>query len=64
MRCVATVQAAGVGVYAQVLDLVETLEPAAALGGAAIAQPMDLPTSETIAQMSDTEGNIIGLVQQ
>ena len=48
----------------QVLDLVETLKKAEALGGAAIAQPMDVPGGPTIAQMADPEGNVIGLVKQ
>jgi predicted enzyme related to lactoylglutathione lyase len=50
--------------YVQVLDLVETLRKAESLGGAAIAQPVDVPGGPTVAQMADPEGNIIGLVKQ
>jgi hypothetical protein len=51
-------------IYVQVLDLVETLRKAEALGGAAVVQPLDVPGGPTIAQMADPEGNIIGLVKQ
>lgn len=51
-------------IYVQVLDLVDTLKKAEALGGAAVMQPFDVPGGPTVAQMADPEGNIIGLVKQ
>lgn len=53
-----------VTIYIQVLDLVETLKKAEGMGGATVMPPMDVPDGPTIAQMSDPEGNVIGLVKQ
>jgi hypothetical protein len=55
---------AGVSVYVQVLDLVETLARAEALGGRAVMQPLDVPGGPTVARCADPEGNVIGLVKQ
>lgn len=51
-------------VFVQVLDLVETLAKAETLGGRRVMEPFDVPGGPTIAQMSDPEGNVIGLVKQ
>jgi predicted enzyme related to lactoylglutathione lyase len=56
--------APGVILFIQVLDLAASLEKAKALGGSVIAQPFDIPSGETIAQIADPEGTPIGLVQQ
>jgi predicted enzyme related to lactoylglutathione lyase len=34
------------------------------MGGATVMPPMDVPDGPTIAQLSDPEGNVIGLVKQ
>ncbi len=51
-------------VYVQVLDPVETLAKAEALGGRRVMEPFDVPDGPTVAQMADPEGNVIGLVKQ
>lgn len=50
--------------FIQVLDLLETLAKAEALGGKRIREPLDIPGGPTIAEMADPEGNHIGLVKQ
>ncbi len=50
--------------YVQVLDPVETLAKAEALGGRRVMEPFDVPGGPTVAQMADPEGNVIGLVKQ
>lgn len=57
-------QSPGVSIFVQVLDLVETLRKAEAMGGRATVQPFDVPGGPTIAQMADPEGNLVGLVKQ
>jgi len=56
--------AAGVSIFVQVVDLDETLRKAEAMGGRAVMQPFDVPGGPTIAQMTDPEGNLVGLVKQ
>lgn len=51
-------------IYVQVLDPVETLAKAEALGGRRVMEPFDVPDGPTVAQMADPEGNVIGLVKQ
>ena len=51
-------------VYVQVLDPLETLEKAEALGGRRVMEPFDVPGGPTVAEMADPEGNVIGLVKQ
>ena len=34
------------------------------MGGKTVMPPMDIPEGPTMAQFSDPEGNVIGLVQQ
>ena len=51
-------------VYVQVLDPLETLAKAEALGGRRVMEPFDVPDGPTVAQMADPEGNVIGLVKQ
>ena len=51
-------------IFVQVLDLVDTLAKAEALGGRRIMEPFDVPGGPTVAQMADPEGNVIGLVKQ
>lgn len=55
---------AGVSIFVQVLDLVETLRKAEEMGGRAVMQPFDVPGGPTVAQMADPEGNLVGLVKQ
>ncbi len=55
---------ARVVVYVQVLDPLETLAKAEALGGRRVMEPFDVPDGPTVAQMADPEGNVIGLVKQ
>jgi hypothetical protein len=54
----------GVTLYVQVRDLRESLDRAAALGGAIVAEPFDLPGGPTLAGITDPEGNPVMLVQQ
>jgi len=54
----------GVTLYVQVRDLAESLDRAASLGGSVTMQPIDLPTGQTIAGITDPEGNPVALVQQ
>ncbi len=51
-------------VYVQVLEPLETLAKAEALGGRRVMEPFDVPEGPTVAQMADPEGNVIGLVKQ
>ncbi len=55
---------ARVVVYVQVLDPLETLAKAEALGGRRVTEPFDVPDGPTVAEMADPEGNVIGLVKQ
>ncbi len=50
--------------YIQVLDLKASMAKAEQLGGAIIAQPIDVPGGPTISKIVDPEGNHIGLIQQ
>ena len=50
--------------YVQVLEPLETLAKAEALGGKRVMEPFDVPDGPTVAQMADPEGNVIGLVKQ
>jgi predicted enzyme related to lactoylglutathione lyase len=54
----------GITLYIQVRDLRASLEQAAALGGAVLSQPFDVPGGPTIAGIADPEGNRLVLVQQ
>ena len=54
----------GVVLYIQVRDLRTSLDRAAELGGAIVAEPRDLPNGPTIAGITDPEGNRVVLVQQ
>jgi predicted enzyme related to lactoylglutathione lyase len=54
----------GVTLYIQVRDLRASLDKAVQLGGAVILQPVDLPQGQTIAGITDPEGNRVSLVQQ
>jgi len=49
--------------YVEVADLAAALKKAEGLGGKAVMQPMDVPGGPRIAQFSDPDGNVIGLVQ-
>ncbi len=53
-----------IGLYIQVLNLRESLDRAATLGGKITLEPRDTPGGPTIAAISDPEGNAISLVQQ
>jgi uncharacterized protein len=48
--------------YVQVDDLKGALDKAEGLGGKTVMPPMDVPGGPSIAQFSDPEGNVIGLV--
>lgn len=54
----------GVSLFIQVRDLRASLEKAEQLGGKKTADPFDVPSGETIAQIADPEGNLVGLIQQ
>lgn len=53
-----------VAIYVQVLSLVDTLAQAERMGGKTALPPVDTPRGPTVAQFSDPEGNVIGLVKQ
>ena len=52
-----------VTVYVQVTDLTDTLDRAVAMGGKVVMPPMEIPGVVTMAQLSDPDGNVIGLVK-
>ncbi len=54
----------GLTLYIQVRSLAESLEKAAALGGAVTFPAFDVPDGPTIAGITDPEGNPLVLVQQ
>lgn len=54
----------GVTLFIQVADLRTSLDRAAELGGAIVAEPFDLPGQPTLAAITDPEGNPVMLVQQ
>jgi len=54
----------GVALYVQVRDIRASLDKAAELGGAVIADPFDIPGGPTLAPITDPEGNPVMLVQQ
>ena len=49
--------------YVQVDDLQAALDKAGQLGGTTVMPPMDVPGGPSIAQFSDPEGNVVGLVK-
>ena len=61
---IAQADAPAVMVYVQVLDPLETLAKAEAMGGRRVMEPFDVPGGPTVAQMADPEGNLVGLVKQ
>ena len=50
--------------YVQVEDLQAALDKAESLGGKTVTPPMEIPGVVTLAQFSDPDGNIIGLVKE
>ena len=50
--------------WIQVLDLKTSMAKAESMGGAVVAQPIDVPNGPTIARIADPEGNHITLIQQ
>jgi predicted enzyme related to lactoylglutathione lyase len=52
-----------VTVYVQVPDLSATLDRAVAMGGKVVMPPMEIPGVVSLAQLSDPDGNVIGLVK-
>lgn len=54
----------GVVLYVQVLQLRESLDRAVELGGSILREPFDLPGGQTLAWISDPEGNQLVLIQQ
>jgi uncharacterized protein len=54
----------GVTLYLQVHDLTATLAKATQLGGTITMAAVNLPGGQTIAGITDPEGNPVGLVQQ
>lgn len=50
--------------FIQVADLKESLAKAVESGGKRVMEPFDVPNGPTIAQITDPEGNAVGLVQQ
>lgn len=55
---------AGIVLYIQVLKLGESVARCTELGGGVLREPFDLPQGQTVAWVSDPEGNRIVLVQQ
>jgi predicted enzyme related to lactoylglutathione lyase len=53
-----------VTLFIQVANLRTSLDKAAAMGGAIVAEPFDLPGNPTLAAITDPEGNAVMLVQQ
>lgn len=51
-----------VTVYVEVADLEATLKQAEALGGKTAMPPMDVPGGPKLAQFTDPDGNLIGLM--
>ena len=49
--------------YVQVPDLQAALDKAESLGGKTAMPPMEVPGIVTLAQFTDPEGNLIGLVK-
>jgi predicted enzyme related to lactoylglutathione lyase len=56
--------APAVVIFVQVADLRDSLAKAVELGGKRVMEPFDVPNGPTVAQITDPEGNAIGLVQQ
>ena len=54
--------AAMVTFYVAVKDLAAALKQAEKLGGKTVMKPAEVPGGPTIAQFSDPEGNVIGLL--
>lgn len=54
----------GVMVYVSVDDIVEALTRVTAAGGAVVTERMPVPTIGWTARFRDTEGNLIGLIQE
>ena len=54
----------GVTLYIQVRDIEASLAQAQSLGGAVTLPAIDLPSGQTIAGITDPEGNPVTLVQQ
>ena len=52
-----------VTVYVQVPDPQATLDQAVAMGGKIVMPPMEIPGGPTMAQFTDPDGNLIGLVK-
>jgi predicted enzyme related to lactoylglutathione lyase len=52
-----------VTVYVQVADLDATLKQAESLGGKTVMPPMDVPGGPRMAQFTDPDGNLIGIIQ-
>ena len=53
-----------VTLYVQVDDLQESLDTAEKLGGKTVMPPTEIPGMVTLAQFSDPDGNIIGLIKR
>ena len=49
--------------YVQVDDLQASLDKAEGLGGKTVMPPTEIPGMVTLAQFSDPDGNIIGLIK-
>lgn len=49
--------------YVQVANLEDALAKAESLGGKTVMPPMRIPNVVALAQFSDPEGNVIGLVE-
>jgi len=52
-----------VTIYVQADDLQAALDKAEKLGGKTVMPPMDVPGGPSIAQFTDPEGNLVGLVK-
>ncbi|MGB4864016.1 MAG: VOC family protein [Tepidiformaceae bacterium] len=54
----------GIVLYIQVLKLAESVARCQELGGGLLREPFDTPGGQTVAWVSDPEGNRLVLVQQ
>lgn len=50
--------------YVQVKNLQEALDKAESLGGKTVMPPLEIPEMVKMAQFSDPDGNLIGLVEE
>ncbi|HEX3722847.1 MAG TPA: VOC family protein [Nitrolancea sp.] len=52
-----------VTIYVEVDDLQAALDQAESMGGKTVMPPMEIPGAVTMAQFSDPDGNVIGIIK-